>query len=509
MPGAKLNQQRPSKLDSLLSVFSDVRAGEGARVVLMLLNIFLLLTAYYVIKTVREPMILADGSAELKSWASAGQALALLGFVPLYGWISSRIPRRSLIVAVTGFFFLCLQAFYIPAIGAVRISDALEQGADSGDLVAESAELGAVALSELLGGAAGDAEVREVEAAVQDDDALSGPALNDFFRLGFIFYVWVGIFSLALIAQFWSFANDIYTREEGDRLFPVIGIGATAGAVLGSWVTARLFAAGFQPPAMLQVAAALLVAHGAVLFWLSGAPAKRAEAAKVEGPEADEGLGGDGGFALVLKSPYLRLIALVILLLNVVNTNGEYILGRMVKEAGEAALAAGQIESLGAYIGNFYGEFFFYVNIATMLVQAFVVSRIVRYVGMKGVMFALPIIAFGAYGLLAVGLGLGGYRWAKTAENTTDYSVMNTAKALIWLPTSRAEKYKAKQAIDTFIVRLGDLGSLGFVLVGTQSFTWGIRGFAVANLVLVMLWLTATWFLYRRYRSLAEAVSGL
>ena len=475
----------------------------------MLVNILLLLTAYYVIKTVREPMILADGSAELKSWASAGQAIVLLGFVPLYGWISSKVPRRILIVAITGFFFACLQAFYVPAIGAVRTSDAIERGTDAADAVVESAELSAVALAELLAdeaqpeAVADDAESLEDAVAGEEREA-TGPSLSDFFRLGFIFYVWVGIFSLALIAQFWSFANDIYTREEGDRLFPVIGIGATAGAVIGSSVTSRLFDLGVQPPMMLQIASFLLIAHGAVLFLLSRSAATKEKAPGEDAPSSDEGLGGEGGFALVLKRPYLRLIAVVILLLNLVNTNGEYILGRMVKNTGEELLAAGQIENLGAYIGSFYGDFFTIVNIATMLVQAFLVSRIVKYIGMKGVLFALPIIAFGAYGLLAAGIGLVGYRWAKTAENTTDYSIMNTAKALIWLPTTRAEKYKAKQAIDTFVVRLGDLGSLAFVVIGTQIFTWGVRTFAIANLVLVVLWIGASVLLYRRYQSLAH-----
>ena len=472
----------------------------------MLFNILLLLTAYYVIKTVREPMILADGSAELKSWAAAGQAIALLGFVPLYGWISAKLPRKVLIVTVTGFFLACLQGFYLPAVNAVQVTDALEAGTDAGELSAESALLVVEELAAALPESVVAAE--EAEAAASEEgaepEARASLGVADFFRLGFIFYVWVGIFSLALIAQFWSFANDLYSREEGDRLFPIIGIGATLGAVIGSGVTGRLFALGVETPMMLQIASLLLLLHGISLFLLSG-QAEAREAAGNDVQSADQGLGGDGGFKLVLTRPYLRLIAIVILLLNVVNTNGEYILGRMVKETGEALLAAGEIDSLGGYIGAFYGDFFFYVNIATVLIQAFVVSRIVKHIGIKGVLFALPIIAFGAYGLLAAGIGLVGYRWAKTAENTTDYSVMNTAKALIWLPTTRAEKYKAKQAIDTFVVRVGDVCSLGFVLLGTQAFTWGLRDFALANLVLVVVWIAATVLLYRRYQSLAEA----
>ena len=80
-------------LDRALSLFTDVRAGEGATAVLMLVNIFLLLICYSVIKTVREPLILLGGGAEVRSYAAAGQALLLMGFVPLYSWFASRVDR--------------------------------------------------------------------------------------------------------------------------------------------------------------------------------------------------------------------------------------------------------------------------------------------------------------------------------------------------------------------------------------------------------------------------------
>ncbi len=488
------SQPRKSPVDHFLSLFSDVRAGEGTRVVLMLLNVFLLLCAYYVIKTVREPMILADGSAELKSWASAGQALSLLVFVPFYGWLSSRLPRRVLIVAVSSFFVICLQVFYPMAVEADRIAEAVTASTTVAENVTESAESVAIVWAE-----ANDITPPDV---VEDAEQERGVAAADFLKVGFIFYVWVGIFSLAMIAQFWSFANDIYTREAGDRLFPIIGIGATMGAAFGSQIAGALFDRGVHAPTMLQVASALVVAHAALLFFMSTrASSQETSSTKTEAAPLD----GPGGFALIFKSGYLRTIAAVILLLNVVNTTGEYILGRMVKDTATALYAAGEIESIGAYIGGFYGDFFGVVNILTMLVQAFLVSRIVKHVGMRGVLFALPLIALGAYSLLALGVGLGVYRWAKGAENTTDYSVMNTAKALIWLPTTRAEKYKAKQAIDTFVVRLGDLVSLGVVVLGTQVFVWSVRGFALINLALIVLWLIATTLLYRRNRALADA----
>jgi AAA family ATP:ADP antiporter len=110
-----------------------------------------------------------------------------------------------------------------------------------------------------------------------------------------------------------------------------------------------------------------------------------------------------------------------------------------------------------AFIGSFYGDYYFLVNVITFIVQAFIVSRIVKFFGVAGVVFMLPFIALGAYTTIALGAGIALIRWMKIAENATDYSVMNTARAMLWLPTSREEKYKGKQTVDTFIVRIGDM----------------------------------------------------
>src|SRR5262247_3446467 len=110
---------RKSPIDRALSLFTDVRAGEGATAVLMLLNIFLLLVCYSVIKTVREPLILLGGGAEVRSYAAAGQALVLMGFVPLYGRFASRVDRAKLLVGVTIFFILCVELFAAATVARV------------------------------------------------------------------------------------------------------------------------------------------------------------------------------------------------------------------------------------------------------------------------------------------------------------------------------------------------------------------------------------------------------
>jgi AAA family ATP:ADP antiporter len=139
------------------------------------------------------------------------------------------------------------------------------------------------------------------------------------------------------------------------------------------------------------------------------------------------------------------------------------------------------------------------------MLQVFVVRRLVKPFGVAGVLFALPIVALGAYTLITVGATLALVRWAKTAENATDYSIMNTAKGLIWLPTSREEKYKAKQAVDTFFVRLGDVAAAVVVFVGTTWLSLGTRGFAALNVVVVMAWFAIAVLVVRGHRRLSAA----
>ena len=131
-------------------------------------------------------------------------------------------------------------------------------------------------------------------------------------------------------------------------------------------------------------------------------------------------------------------------------------------------------------------------------------ARSWRNVAFPFLLLALPLVALGAYSLIAVGAGLAVVRWAKSAENMTDYSVMNTAKAMLWLPTSRAEKYKAKQAIATFFVRLGDVCSAALVFAGTTWLGFERMSFVLVNLVVIGLWLVVAWLVLRAYRELSD-----
>jgi AAA family ATP:ADP antiporter len=382
-----------------------------------MLNVFILLTAYYIIKPVREALILGGAGAEVKSYAGAGQALLFLLIVPLYSAFASRTSRIRLINSVTAFFISNLAIFYF--LGQMRIA------------------------------------------------------------LGVPFFLWVGLFSLMVVAQFWAFANDIYTEEQGKRLFAIVGIGSSLGAIFGAKLAGWIFEP-MGPYSMMLLAGALLAVCMVITNWVhhrEGAGEGARERAAI-----NESIGTSGGFRLVFKHRYLLLIAILVLLSNFVNTTGEFVLGKTVAEHAKGA-ANGQ-----AYIGEFYAGFYFWVNLLGAALQMFAVSRIMKYIGIGPSLFILPLIALGSYTLLAFVPVLSYIRFAKIAENSADYSIQNTTRRALFLRTSRDAKYKALSAIESFFWRMGDAFSALLVFVGTKL-AFDIPGFAVANTVFVIIWL--------------------
>ncbi len=437
------NSTKP--LDRFLNVFTEVHAGEGICALVLSLNIFLILTAYYIIKPVREALILAGGGAEVKSYASAGQALLLLGAVPLYGMLASRFPRRKLINTVTVFFAGCLILFYLLA--QIKVP------------------------------------------------------------LGIIFYLWVGVFNLMIPAQFWALANDLYTPAAGKRLFVIVAFGASAGAVFGSFITSKLI----EPLGVYQLMLLSSILLIASLLLTNYVVTHQNHDTRDNVPQIpEEPLKKDGSFKLVFQHKYLLMIALLMLILNWVNTTGEYILSRTIVAAAENAVKSGTAGdlSVGQYIGKFYASFFGIVNAVSLTLQLFFVSRILKYLGVRIAILILPVIALGGYFFIAFFPIFSIVRWAKTAENSTDYSLQNTVRQVLFLPTTREQKYKAKQAIDTFFVRAGDVLSALIVYVGTTFLAFQTKQFALFNLGLVVVWIIIAVLIGRENVRMTQADSS-
>lgn len=429
--------QSPSRLERAVRALAPIRPGEGLIALALALDLFLILCAYYALKTVREGLILAGGErgtfglrgAELKTVATGAMAVLLLGVVPAYGWLASRVSRLRLISLCYALVLASLAGFC--ALGAAGVP------------------------------------------------------------VGLAFYLWLGVVNVFLVGQFWSYASDLCTEDQGRRLFAAIAVGGSAGAILGPRVAlaADVYALMAIAGAMLAVGLALF--HAVERLGRRQASGRRDAAAVTGAP-----VGSAGGFRLIAGDGYLMAIAALLLVANLVNTVGELILARAAVDH-----AAGHADP-GAVIKAFYADFYSWVNLAGFVVQALIAPRLLARTGPGPLLFVLPAIALGGYGAIGVVGGLAVVRATKLAENAVDYSLQNTVRQALFLPVRREAKYQAKAAIDTFFVRAGDLLA---ALLAVAALAWlelSSRELALVNCVLAGGWLVIAAALARRHARL-------
>jgi AAA family ATP:ADP antiporter len=416
-------------LARLLRPFANVDPHEAISAVVMTLIVFLLLTAYYLLKTAREPLILLQGGAEVKSYAAAGQVVLLLGVVRAYSAVARRVGRMKLLAIVYLFFTSNLLVF------------------------------AALARTNL--------------------------------HIGVAFFLWVGVFNYTAVAQFWSFAADIYSPEQGKRLFAILGIGSSVGAVAGAGVAKNL--ASFGPQALMFAAAALLVVCVSLIAWVErrerhGEPTAGSRGAPQPAPE--QPLSHESAFHLLVRDRYLTVVAVMTLLLSWCNSSGEYILDRTLLASVDAARSQGMNPQ--AFVAAFKASYFGWFNLVGVLLQLFAVSRIIAKLGVRNALLFLPAVAGLGYGLVSIAPVLALIRIVKIAENSLDYSLQNTARQALYLVTSRVEKYVGKTTVDTLIVRIGDVMSAVVVLIGSRI-GLPVSGFAAINVILIVGWMTCVF----------------
>jgi AAA family ATP:ADP antiporter len=423
-PGHTQGARRHTAIERLLSPIAEVHQDEARSALLMTLIMFLVLAAYYEMKTAREIFILSEGGAEVKSYSSAGQALLLLVLVPAYSAFASTVNRERLVVGVTLFFVAHLLIF----------AGVYQAG----------------------------------------------------WPIGIPYFLWLGIFNVMVIAQFWAFANDLYSQEQGKRLFPLIGVGSSLGAWVGSIRAGQIVGASGPLRLLLSGAAILIVC--ALLARVANRMTTKRDVR--EAAVADKPLGGEGAFALIRQDRYLMLIAALTVLLNVVNTSGEYLFGRFVVEQADLVHGTGADAAAARqqFIGETYSRLFSAVNLLGFLLQMFVVSRLFKYLGVGKSLFMHPVVAMTGYLLMMRAPSVQLMAGLKVLDNSIDYSLGNTTKQALWLPTSREAKYKAKQAVDSFFMRAGDVVQAGIVFTA-ERLAAGIPALASVNVVLAGAWL--------------------
>jgi AAA family ATP:ADP antiporter len=365
-----------------------VRPGEARALLWAAAYFFFLLLAYYLLRPVREAMGIAKGVDKLP-WLMTATMLAMIALHPVYAAIVSKLPRRRFIPLISHFFAANLVLFY----AAFR-------------LLPEH------------GGAA----------------------------LGYVFYVWLSVFNLFVVSVFWGLMADIFNEDQGKRLFGMISVGGTLGAIVGAAVTQSLsdgsFGVKLDAPTLMLVAvvglevAVLCMLRLAGMFQLPST----GHGPKEPGPDFREGL------RLVRDSRYLQLISLYMVLFTIASTflyltQGD-IVARSVHGAAERTAAFASID--------------LWVNVITLALQLFFTSRLLRGLGVPGVLLILPVLTLAGFAALAVWPMFATLAVVQVLRRGLHYAVDRPARETLYIPLGPEEKYKSKPFIDTVVYRGGD-----------------------------------------------------
>jgi len=460
-----------SPLERFLRLFTDVRPGEGSTALLMFANVFLVLCAYYFVKPLREGWISVSSieglsRMEVKAYSSFLQAMLLIPVVIVFGRLSERWTRGALITRATLFCMSNIVLFWF---------------------------------------------------------LQPGFFVENLPYTGIVFYLWVGMFGVFVVAQFWAFAADVYSDGVGRRILPLIAIGATAGGAFGSSIARWLVDSGLVDTNMLLVAALFPLGVSIVLTRVVDASLGRATPGQPsadvgpaeEAAEPESAEPGKSGFSLVFSSGFLIAVAVITLMTNWVNTNGENALfevfnGVVTDEAvslgvtGAAELRDFRKEENTVFYAGFYGM----VNWLALFLQGFVASRVLKYGGFGVLLLLLPVVALASYTAMAIVGTLFVVRTMKIAENATDYSINNTARNVLWLPIDASIVYKAKPTIDTVCARVGDGLAAFTVLVFVNLLDLPVTSFFALNISLAAIWLGLSFVVIRGHRALTRESEG-
>jgi len=297
---------------------------------------------------------------------------------------------------------------------------------------------------------------------------------------GQVFYVWFSVFNLFATMLFWALMSDRFSKEQSQRLFAAISIGGTLGAMFGPWL-ASVLAKPYGTPLLLLIAAGFLMCAVASAWWLTHIKNENPQRDNEE-PDADHAIiGGSAweGFSAVIRSPYLLGISVYVLILAIVATLLYFTRLQMV-----AALALDTDTRTQAF-----AQIDLYTQAATFVLQAFLTSHLIKRFGIAFTLALLPLtVAFGFIGLAVLG-SLAALIAFEASFRAVQRGIMRPARETLFTTVPRAERYKAKAFIDTFVYRTGDaLGSQTEGMLGRLGM--GLAGLAWFAVPLAVIWMS-------------------
>ena len=425
----------PSIFARLLRAVAAIEPYELKAVILSMLYFFFLFGSYSVVKPVRDAMGTVYGMDRIQELFTATFVASFL-FAPLYAGLAARIKLSMFLPWVYGFVALTILVFYALFTGA-RYQE------------------------------------RWIAAA---------------------FYVWVSTFNMLIISVFWTFMADIFSRSQAKRLFGFIAAGGTVGGIVGP-ALATFLAKRIGNNDLMLISAAGFIAT-AVLVRLLAQEKQKLLAAGGEGQRTslDHRLGGNplDGFRLLLRSRYLLLLALFLLLMTWISTIVYFQLGELITKAFSSREARTQA----------YAMIDLSVNSIAVLIQLFGTGRIIARFGVKFGLLLNPFIMVFAFLAIAFSpalLILGGLQ---IVRRVAEYAVAKPTREMLFTVVDQQSRYKAKNVIDTVIYRFGDVSS---AWLSSLILPFGVTGLAIFGVLVSVIWFPVGYLLGKRYETQRNA----
>ncbi len=311
----------------------------------------------------------------------------------------------------------------------------------------------------------------------------------DWEPLTYILYIWVAVYGILSTAQFWAFANYLYDPRQAKRIFAILGVGATAGGIVGGYITQ--YGATILGTENLMLLCVGLIAICIGLTWylwrarretiLEAAKTKRFKTAKAEKT--------DGSFKLIWESRYLKLIMAIIALSIVISTVVDNQFSFVVEESiptkdGKTA---------------FFGKFFTYLGWAAFITQFLFTGRLLRRFGVAYTMLILPLATFLGSGLFVLMPLLSTGLLVKIADGSFRYTTHKAALELLYLPVPIAVKNRTKTFIDVFTNRFSKGIAALIVILVTSVMGLHYTALSWIMMALALGWIVMTYIVRREY----------
>jgi AAA family ATP:ADP antiporter len=313
--------------------------------------------------------------------------------------------------------------------------------------------------------------------------------------VGRIFFIWASVYNLFVVSVFWQLNVDLFSPEQGKRLFGFIAAGATIGAIVGSAVTASL--ARYVSPTMLMAGAAILLEVAVFSVGRLGklSPVLHHRPGDLVAASADEKpVGGSvwAGIVHAFRSPYLLSVSAFLLLYAVTSTFVYF---------QQAAIVSHSFADKGAQTA-FFASIDLGVNSLALVFQLFFTGRIIVLLGVALALALLPALTMIGFAALALTPSLGVIAAFQIIRRAADYAIARPTREIIYTVVSREDRYKTKGFIDTFVYRLGDQAGAWAVAPLTGA---GSRAAPLVAIAVAALWLLNALWLGRRQQSLEAA----